>query len=496
MAYSPLPVLLKDFYKVGHKFQYPKGTNKVYSNLTARSSRVPGTLGTIFFGLQYFILEYLIDQFSRDFFQKDRGEVVKAYKRMIDACLGPGTDVSHIGELHEMRYLPLHIKALPEGTFVPLRVPYLTIVNTEDRFFWLTNMLETLMSAVLWKGITSATTAFRYRKVFEGYARITGADPAFVPWQGHDFSFRGMSGVEDACISGAAHLQSFTGTDTIPAIPFLEKYYGANVESELIGGSVPATEHSVMCMGGASGTSLVEGEFETFKRLITEVYPSGIVSIVSDTWDLWTVVTEYLPKLRDVILGRPGKVVIRPDSGDPVKILCGDREAPYGTPQRAGVIKLLFDTFGGSFTTQGYAVLDPHIGAIYGDSITPERQLEILKRLEAMGYASSNVVLGIGSFTYEYVTRDTYGLAMKATYGEVNGKGQAIFKEPKTDDGTKNSARGLLRVDYDKAGKMILIEDVDLERERGGLLQTVFKNGVPYNMQSLSEIRKRVAANL
>ena len=488
-----LPTLLKDFYKVGHRFQYPDDTTLVYSNLTPRSSRVDWADGVIAFGFQYFVREYLINQFEQNFFRKSRDEVVKAYKRRVDYALGPGTDVSHIGELHEYGYLPLLVKAVPEGTLVPLRVPLLTIRNTEPKFFWLTNMVESLLSNVLWQPITSATTAFGYRRVFERYAKETGADVAFVPWQGHDFSFRGLSGVEAACLSGAAHLLSFTGTDTIPAIDFLETYYGANCEEELIGGSVPATEHSVMCMG------LENGELETFKRLITEVYPSGIVSIVSDTWDFWQVLNDYLPRLKDLVLQRNGKVVIRPDSGDPVKIICGDPDGK--TPwEVAGAIEVLYAIFGGRVNSHGYRELDPHVGLIYGDSITPERQRQILSGLRDRGFASSNVVLGIGSYTYQYVTRDTFGIAMKATYGETKSRGpQAIFKAPKTDDGTKNSAKGLLKVDshpLDNGGRLRCVEDCSWDEEAQGILQPVFKNGIPHNIQTLKEIRGRVERQL
>ncbi len=487
-----LPVLMKDFYKVGHKFQYPEGTEMVYSNFTPRASR-RGVKEVVAFGYQYFVIEYLINQFDEMFFSLPREVVMKAYQRRIDNALGPGTDVSHIGELHELGYLPLHIKAVPEGTLVPLRVPVLTIRNTDKKFFWLTNMLETIMSNVLWMASTSATTAFEYRKVFEDYAKSTGADPLFIPWQGHDFSFRGMSGLEAACLSGAGHLLSFTGTDTIPAIDFLEQYYGANSDTECVGGSVPATEHSVMCMGQR------QGELDTFRRLIKVVYPSGIVSIVSDTWDFWEVITKYLPELKEEILARPGKVVIRPDSGDPVRIICGDPEATKGSPEHKGAIECLWEIFGGTLTNKGHRVLDSHIGLIYGDSITPERQVQILEGLSRKKFASSNVVLGIGSYTYQHTTRDTDGWAMKATYGEVKGVGQNIFKEPKTDSGIKNSAKGLLKVDsfpLDNGGQLRLVEECSWEEEAQGVLQTIFFNGVPKNIQSLAQIRAKLASYL
>src|SRR6201995_2400284 len=482
------PILLKDGYKVGHKFQYPEGTSLVYSNLTPRKSRDPEIKEIVFFGMQYFIKEYLISQFDEGFFKRPKNEVLKAYARRMDFYLGKDSiTYKHIGDLHDLGYLPLEIKALPEGTLVPMRVPVFTIKNTLPEFFWLTNMLETLLSAIIWKPCTSATTAFVYLKTFTKYAKETvGDDGSFIPWQGHDFSFRGMSGIEDAVMSGAAHLLSFAGTDTIPAIDFLEEYYCGDCEKELIGGSVPATEHSVMCMGTQGD------EIKTFERLICEVYPAGIVSIVSDTWDFWKVITEFLPALKTKILARNGKVVIRPDSGDPVKIIIGDKDEKPGSPEYKGAIECMWETFGGTITEKGYKLLDGHIGLIYGDSINLERQIEILEGLKQKGFASYNVVLGIGSFTYEYVTRDTFGFAMKATYGEVNGVGRDIFKDPKTDDGTKKSAKGLMQVYRDKAtGKLALKDQCSWEEEGKGELKTVFKDGKLLVDWTLAEIRER-----
>lgn len=484
-----LPVLLKDGYKVGHREQYPEGTTLVYSNFTPRKSRNAEITEIVFFGLQYFIKEYLMRQFDEAFFQRSKAEVLAQYQRRIEHYLGKDCiTYDHIGALHDLGYLPLEIKALPEGTRVPMKIPVVTIWNTKPEFFWLTNMLETMMSAILWKPCTSATTAAIYGKTFVQYAQETvGDDVSFVPWQGHDFSFRGMSGLEDAMMSAAAHLLTFRGTDTIPAIDFLETYYQANCETSLIAGSVPATEHSVMCMGTP------EKEIETFERLIETVYPKGVVSIVSDTWDFWQVVTEFLPQLKSKIMARDGKVVIRPDSGDPVKIIVGDAEAPVGTPAYKGAIECLWETFGGTMTQKGYKLLDSHIGLIYGDSITPARQLAILEGLKAKGFASYNVVLGIGSYTYEYVTRDTFGFAMKATYGEVNHVGRAIFKDPKTDNGTKKSAKGLMSVHRDPlTNQLILQDDCTWEQEATGELKTVFRDGKLLVDWTLEEVRANV----
>lgn len=486
------PLMLIDFYKADHRRQYPEGTELVYSNFTPRKSRQEGNDKLVFFGLQYLVKEYLVKQWNEGFFNLPKEKVVADYKRRMDNALGKDSiPIEHIAELHDLGYLPLVVKGLPEGTIVSSKIPVVTVYNTQPKFFWLTNYLESLMSTILWKPATSATTAFQYRKVFNEFAKntVSDTDIDFVYWQGHDFSFRGMSGIEDACMSAAGHLLSFYGTDTVPAIDFHELYYNANSDNELVGGSVPATEHSVMCMGTK------DNEIATFERLIEKIYPSGIVSIVSDTWDFWKVITEFLPQLKTKILARNGKVVIRPDSGDPVKIIVGDKDAIPGSPEYKGAIECMWEVFGGTTTDKGYKLLDSHIGLIYGDSITLQRQKEILNGLQEKGFASFNVVLGIGSYTYEYVTRDTYGFAMKATYGEVNGEARNIFKDPKTDDGTKKSAKGLMQV-TEVAETLVMKDQCTWDEEKQGLLQTVFENGKIVNEQSLSEIRGRINTQL
>ncbi|MGG9964009.1 nicotinate phosphoribosyltransferase [Ferruginibacter sp. SUN106] len=479
------PFLLTDYYKVGHVFQYPDKTELVYSNLTPRNSRLKNIDEMVFFGLQYFTKEYLVKYFTDNFFAQPKEKVIADYKRRISTSLGAGLPTyEHLEKLHDLGYLPIEIKALPEGSKVPMKVPCITIVNTIPEFYWLTNFLETLLSAIIWQPCTSATIAHAYRKLLNKYAAETGMPAAFVQWQGHDFSFRGMSSLETAILSGMGHLLSFTGTDTIPAIDALEQYYNANADTELIGGSVAATEHSVMCSGSK------DGELETFKRLITKVYPAGIVSIVSDTWDLWKVCTEYLTALKETVLQRDGKVVIRPDSGNPVKIICGDPEGKTEA-EKKGVVELLWDVFGGTITEKGFKLLDPHIGAIYGDSINLERAQAICEGLKAKGFASQ-VVFGIGSYTYQYNTRDTFGTAMKATYVVVDGEGREIFKNPITDDGTKRSATGLLCVKKEN-NKFVLHDKVSWEEEAQSELKTVFKDGKITKEFTLAEIRKILA---
>ena len=488
------PATQIDFYKSGHIFQYPKGTNMVYSNFTARSGShfpIPDTTKVVFFGLQGVIKWLLLDVFNQEFFGRRKETVLVDYVHRMDNALGPGAvTVDHIAALHDLGYLPLQIKALPEGSLVPFRVPLFTIRNTLPEFYWLTNYFEDMLSAECWKSTNNATIAYQYRGLLRSYADLTGAFDAFCDWQGHDFSFRGMSGIHDAAQSGAAHLVSFLGSDTVPAFDYLEEYYDG--KKTFLGGSVPATEHSVMCMGGN------ETELDMFRRLITEVYPSGIVSIVSDTWDFWKVITEYAAILKPEILARQvnalgmAKVVFRPDSGDPVKIICGDLDAEGdNNPAFKGAVECLWDIFGGTTNEKGYKVLNERVGLIYGDSITYDRAYQILHGLETKGFASSNIVFGIGSYTYQYSTRDSLGFAMKATYGEVNREARELWKDPVTDSGTKKSAKGLLRVEEEN-GTFVLYDKQTWEQEASGALQTVFLDGKLVKEENIADIRRRV----
>lgn len=483
------PLHLIDGYKTGHRVQYPKGTTLVHSNFTPRSSKLSNLPDDwdgkiVFFGLQYFLRCVLDFLFYEQFFFKKKEDVVSRYKRRMDYYLGRNAvAVDHIEHLHDAQHLPISIKALPEGSVVKNGVPVLTIENTHPDFYWLTNYLETILSNLLWKACTSATTARYYRMLLESYAEKTGGQKSFVPFQAHDFSFRGMSGIDDAIMSGMAHLTSFVGTDTLIAIDVLEGIYGADVTKELVGCSVPATEHSVMCMGG------METEIDTFKRLITEVYPKGIVSVVSDTWDFWDLLTQKLPSIKDTIMAREGKLVIRPDSGDPVSIICGDLTAQTGTPEAKGAVQCLWDAFGGITNDKGYRQLDEHIGLIYGDSITPQRAKEIVHRLYLNGFTSTNVVFGVGSFTYEYVTRDTHGWAVKSTYGEINGEPRDIFKSPKTDSGSKKSAVGRVCVVMED-GEYVL-KDRQPKDAPNDLVE-VYRDGEIKVKHKLSDIRARI----
>ncbi len=547
-----------DSYKLSHKGFMVALTTLIYANLTARSAKYLNVIKelfdnkAVFFGLQGFILEFLIKEFNEKFFNLPKEVAVGKFKRLVDAYLGVGAvDMHHFEALHDLGYLPIEIKALPEGSRVNIKVPFLTIKNTHPAFAWLTNYLETVLSCELWKQITIATIAYEYRKMVNEYALKTTGSLDFTMFQLHDFSFRGMSGRQDAAKCGAAFLLSSCGTDTIPAIEYLEDFYNADVTKEFIATSVPASEHSLACAGTA-----VNGELESYRKWITQDYPTGIVSLVSDTYDYWRVLTEYLPKLKPEILARPvneiglSKVVIRPDSGNPADIICGLKRYPlnftdfnnfilfmneqgfagsnldsydavkigeifysvydiscglrvstpsnietrlsqykqYSEAEVKGSVELLWDTFGGTVTGQGYKVLDSHIGLIYGDSITPAVALDVFQRLEAKGFASTNIVFGVGSYTMQYVTRDSLGMAVKATYAEVNGVGYELFKDPITDSGMKKSAKGLLRIEKE-GDNFVLYDQQTKEQEAQGELKTVFLNGEIVRETSLTEIR-------
>lgn len=534
------PLIQNDFYKQGHGPMYPIDTTKVYSNVTARKSRVDGINSIVVFGFQYFIKAYLMGEWQRNFFDKPLAEVRERYLRMINATLGPGAvNIENIENLHKLGYLPLLIKALPEGVSCPIRVPCLTITNTVDHAYWLVNFLETILSCSTWQPITSATIAKEFRRVLNEYAIETVGNTEFCQWQGHDFSFRGMSSLESACMSGAGHLLSFTGTDTIPGIEFLEQYYNADVSKELVGASIPATEHAVAGFNiisilnnkdlmvkltlefhdrtpenkdksKAFYPELLIAEYGFLKWLITEKYPKGMVSYVADTYNIFSVVSEILPRLKPEIMARSGgfpgdRLVIRPDSfwTDPVDCLCGfgkyhpqmeKLNSDEITIVRKGLIESLWDVFGGTVSEKGYKILDSHIGCIYGDSISIERATKISHRLKEKGFASINAVYGVGSFTYQFNTRDTFGMAIKATYGIVNGKPVNVFKDPVSDDGMKKSAKGLIRVDgYN--GHYSYADCVSVDDEKLGELKEVFLDGKLLIDHKLSDIRARISEN-
>lgn len=553
-------MLLTDFYKTIHHLAYVEGLETLVSYWTPRMSREEKVDKVVMFGLQAAIKKYLIEEFTENFFSRDKEEVVKEYKRIIaNTMTEQAANTEFLEGLHDLGYLPIQIKAVEEGTRVNIKTPMIEFSNTVKGYGWLVNYLETLLSCNLWMPITSATKAYMYREtVNEYYDKTVDEGERERHTAVGDFSMRGMGAVESAMSSGAAHLTSFTGTATIPAIVWLEEYYNTDCEKEVVGRGTPSTEHSVMSSYGR------DGEFDSYKRLITEVFPKGNLSIVSDTYDYWNVLINYLPKLREDILNRDGKIIIRGDSGNPVDIICGvaktrnnvletlrDFEAlkhsrsvmppevfvkednnfyrwvgPYGTdwvcygseasPEWKGTVEVLWDIFGGHINSKGYKVLDKHIGAIYGDSITPERAKLIFKELEEKGFSASNVTLGAGSYSYQYSTRDVYGFALKATNSVINGVETQIYKEPKTDTGNfKKSQRGMcyvyqgvkqnihgndkmLKIENTKTDDILYLDGLEMSivnSMENNLLVEVFKDGKLIKDMSLKEIRDKLHNN-
>lgn len=582
--------LATDGYKLGHGPMYRKGTTQVSSNLTPRTDNIHRRNATAFYdgklvwvGGQAAVQE-LHENWTRTFFTQPKAQVIEEYKEFLTGYLGrdlPTTE--QMAALHDLGYLPLEFRSLPEGYLVPMGVPVLTITNTLPEFFWLVNYHETPLSTSTWKTATNATIAREYRKICEHYLKLTGCYDAFtLSVMCHDFSMRGMSGIEDAARSGIGHLTQFIGTDTLPAITYAKGYYDA---TGLIGISVPATEHAVTSNNILSILAeLEEGRYKLVSEeqkgiyqkmradgqelrliaevmfvyvLITEIVPNGIVSNVSDTYDFWGMLTRGYPYLKEVIMARegfgpqPGKLVVRPDSGDPVDVICGmkpvhgldgkaidfgsedfadewlkakgfenyqhcdcikfggkfydfhasdtgygiDTAIEYPYEVVAGAIRTLYKTFGGTITETGHKLLDSHIGLIYGDSITTKRAEEILRRLAENGYAAANVVFGVGSFTYQCNTRDTFGFAVKATNSVINGDEVAIFKDPKTDS-KKKSAKGRLFVDLDHeldGYPFVLHDNVSAEKEGSvdNMLKVFYRDGVFLSRVTLDEIRVR-----
>lgn len=500
---SPIAALLStDGYKQSHRLLYPAGTTRILVNWTNRSNKyLPGSSHAVVFGLQAFAQSYLTEAWA-SFFAADEDEVCGLFEKALLAYFGPNTIGSdHVRALHRLGYLPLKISALPEGTLAPIGVATLTIENTVDEFFWLPNYVETALSASIWHPGTVATIALEYRELMEHWAKRTNPDGlAGVDFQAHDFSMRGQTTIESAAASGAGHLLSFLGTDSMPAFDFIDRYYPG--DNGLLGASVPATEHSVMCIRGE------KGELETFEQIL-DTFPTGIVSAVSDGFDLFKVVTDVLPALKDRIMARDGRLVIRPDSGDPVDIMTGeaivttaDELDAYAASKAAGelgneaigVVELLGDIFGYTVNEQGFKVLDSHIGVIYGDSITLDRARRTFERLAAKGWASTNVVLGIGSYTYQLVTRDNLGSAVKATWARVDGVGVDIQKDPKTGGVGKKSAKGRIVLSRDAAGEIVQFDGATEQDEADSLLQTTWVDGRFTHVQSFADVRAVLTA--
>lgn len=553
------PILFADFYKPSHISMYDKRSEIVQDNMTPRNVKhfihfADNDQRVMFAGLQGFIKWFLIDMFNNNFFNLPKEEAVADYREVCDSSIGIGmVETWGFEALHDLGYLPLEIRALPEGTLSPVQVPMFTIQNTHPDFYWLPNFLESVISAETWKTITTATTFWQYRKLSEKWAAETCDNNDHVAFQNHCFAYRGEAGTHDAAQSEFGQLINSMGTDTIPAILYARRYY--NMKGKFVAGSIPASEHSVattnigFIVGRLQGEhpelTLDEARFlaevEFMKRYITEIFPKGFVSYVADSYDFWAIITKAAAILKQEIMARDGRVVFRPDSGVPEHIIAGyytdggdyasfeeaydaNAEAGYELVQvlgkfyrvkqssgfdvidetdevpyheAVGAVQCLWDIFGGEVNSKGYKVLDSHIGLIYGDSITVARAKDIFERLKDKGFASSNIVYGVGSFTTQYTTRDSLGMAVKATGAVIDGQQIMVVKEPKTDL-SKKSAKGFLKVVRNMFGQLELIDNCQLEevQSKDNDLRRVFYNGKLIVDEDLTTIRERAAAQL
>ena len=481
------PMLLIDFYKAVHAEMLPANMTKSVSYFTPRMSRVRLWDDVVMFGLQGFIKTYLIDYFNNQFFERPFDEVIQEYKRVMDASLGESVyKIEKIEKLHKLGYLPIEIISLPEGTLVPMHVPMFGITNTHPEFSWLPQSLESLISAEMWHPMIAATVGYTYRNIVNEYYEKTCDDDVSRARALGAFDFRGEECADSAIKAGAGWCLSFLNTATVPTIPYLEQMYNCDCTKEPVAFGSPSTEHAVMCSNYA-----VDGDEITFlRKLLTEIYPNTSFSCVLDSYDYWNVVDNILPQLKDEILNHNGCLLVRGDSGDCVEVV-------------TKTVFKLWEQFGGTVNSKGYKVLDPHIKAIYGDSITVGRCYKIYRILENKGFACSNVALGVGSFSFQCIeeegilkpfTRDTFSSCIKATYCEIDGVPTPIFKDPK-EGSFKRSQKGCCVVTQTKNGELRYEDEFSWKGAKNhekNIFRTVFKDGVIYNEETLSEIRQRL----
>lgn len=485
-------LLLKDFYKAVHSEMLNPGMTKSVSYYTPRKSRVNRWPKVVNFGLQMFIKNWLIDEFNENFFNRPEDEVVAEYKRVLDNAMGKDIyDINKVRKLHKLGYLPIEIISIPEGIEVPMRCPIFGITNTHDEFAWLPQALESLISAEVWYPMITATVGHTYRQIVDKYYDLTCDDNIPHRRALGNFDFRGDMGVDAALKAAAGWMMSFVNTATVPAIPFMEQMYNCDCTKEEVGFGAVSTEHFVMCSNFA-----VDGDERTFlKRLLTELYPNTSFSCVCDSYDYWNVVENILPSLKDEIMAHNGCFLVRGDSGDCVDVV-------------TKTVFKLWELFGGTVNTKGYKVLDPHVKALYGDSITVERAEKIYQILMDNGFAASNVSLGVGSFSMHCIeedgmlkpfTRDTFSSCIKACDAIINGKEYPIFKDPKTDretgEGFKKSQRGACRV-FLKDGELTYEDGLTYEESlKNNIMQPIFRDGKLLVDYTIKQIRNQLNKN-
>lgn len=464
-------LLLADAYKYSHHKLYYPGTTKIYSYLESRGGIFEET---VFFGLQYFLKHYLEGKVVTK-------EKIDAAEQFLQQVFGrpdvfDRSKFDYILEKYDGK-LPVRIKAVREGSAIPVNNVLMTIENTDPECFWLTNFLETLLMQV-WYPSTVATVSREVKKIVADYYQETASAAAneSIDFVLNDFGFRGVSSVESAALGGAAHLLNFMGSDNIMASVLAQRYYDAQ---KVYGVSVPATEHSVCTLLGE------EGELEVFKHVLQN-FPTGIVACVSDSFDIFRACSEYWgEELKELVLSRQGVLVIRPDSGDPVFTLLK-------------VFTILMDKFGYTINDKGYKVLPPQVRVLQGDGVNVDSIRFIFGALKVNGISAENLLLGMGGALLQKVDRDTQKFAFKCSYAEVNGLPVDVQKHPVEVDSHgrlvqsfKRSKAGQLKLIHTEGGYQTVKKDSFSEYE--DQLQTVFENGEIVYVSSFEELRERAA---
>jgi len=400
-------ILNTDSYKTSMFKQYPAGTTGVYSYIESRGGRYDRT---VFFGLQAFIKEYLCEPITQaDIDIAD--EILTAHGEPFNR-----SGWEYILRVHK-GFLPLVIRAVPEGTVVPVKNVLATVENTDPECFWLTTYLETALLRAVWYGTTVSTQSWTIKQVIADYLEKTG-DPTTIDFKLHDFGARGVSSMESAAIGGAAHLVNFMGTDTISGMLFAREYYNAGIA----GFSIPAAEHSTITSWGR------DGEVDAYRNMLTQfARPGTILAVVSDSYDIYNAASKlWGEELRQQVIDSGATVVIRPDSGDPVEV-------------NRRLIEILGEKFGYTVNTKGFKVLN-NVRLIQGDGVNELTIRSILGAFMAMGWSADNIAFGQGGALLQQVDRDTLKFAMKCSAAEINGQWIDVQKDPATDPGKKSKA--------------------------------------------------------
>lgn len=459
-------ILATDSYKLNHWNQYPHDTEAVYSYFESR----PGAEFpyTVFFGLQYLLEKYLDGPVVTQDAIDEAAELAEAHFGNPNYFNLEGWQ--HIVD-HHMGRLPLEIKAVPEGTVIPTGNVLMTVENTCPKCYWLTNAVESILTHV-WYSSTIATLSRSTKEMIAGHLDATADNRDGLPFMLHDFGYRGASSHESAGIGGAGHLVNFLGTDTLPAMSVARKHYGAVLDD--LAFSVAATEHSVMTARGE------EGEMEVVDQLLDE-YPTGILSVVADSYDIYRFVKTIGSDFRERILAREGTFVVRPDSVT--------EDHPYPSALTVWIAESLWKDFGGTINTKGMKVLDPNVRILWGDGIDPHGIDKILSLLQLHGFSAENMVFGMGGGLLQKVNRDTQRFAFKSSAQKRNGEWHDIFKRPL--DRSKASKRGRLKLINIQGQPSTVAESYEWNAE--DQLETVFKNGTLRSETDFAAIRARAA---